>query len=193
MLLKWLGLAALLYVLIPVRLSAQNVSAYGPSPYSPSETVRNFIAWYGRNMQVLSDGALIDMRPGNGENEEVSYYRINQKEAESYFWVLTQCGFFSKKYIIAQRIRIQKADEYFKQHPQNEGPPEGFQWDPFLLTQDDCASDLAKSTQLKIITRGKRKTTAKVYAYFPVCRISYWYTLSWESGRWRIDRIERPD
>jgi len=158
----------------------------------PEETVHAFVKWYGNNWKKLEKAESNTINMGALElkkNQEPPFYTIDFKGVEIYISTLSQTGFFSEKYFEALRAWFKEADENFKSNPQNDGPPEGFQYDRFFLTQEDFLQDIKNIDNIKITGKLLKKNNADVHMHFPHCDMTYRYCLSYKKGKWQIDSI----
>lgn len=184
---KYLFLLLLCLILFKNQAIAQNTTQK-----PPEEIVRTFVKWYSRNWEKLEKSETNTINMGSLElkkNREPPFYAINFQGVEKYITMLSQTGFFSEKYFEALRNWFKDADKNFKANPQNDGPPEGFQYDRFFLTQDDFLQDIKNIDNIKITGKLLKKNNADVRMHFPLCNITYRYGLSYKKGKWQIDSI----
>ncbi|MDF2514820.1 MAG: amino terminal protease family protein [Sphingobacterium sp.] len=156
------------------------------------EKICSFVRWYGENWEKLSklesniiDAGALKLK----ENEESAPYSVNFDEVEKYINELTNTGFFSEDYLTAQRQQFGEIASNFKKNPQNEGPPEGFQYDRFFLTQEDFLQDIVNIDGITLSESKLTENATTVYMHFPVCDQTYCYRLSIKEGKWQIDSI----
>ncbi|RQO31961.1 hypothetical protein DBR32_03930 [Taibaiella sp. KBW10] len=159
----------------------------------PAETVRAFVKWYGTHWEKCSSLETNTINMGVlalKEKEENPPYSINFKGVEAYIGALSETGFFSEKYFETLRNWFKDADHNFKENPQNDGPPEGFQYDRFFLTQEDFLKDIKNIDKIAINEKLLDHNTADVRMHFPYCNITYHYLLSNKNGKWYINAIQ---
>lgn len=183
----------LLLLLLCAMFLKTYATAQNHKQSTPAATVRAFAKWYGANwekMNALEAGTINMGFFELKEGEENPPYSINFKGVAQYIKMLSATGFFSEKYLVMQRQAFKDADKNFKENPQNDGPPEGFQWDRFFLTQEDFLQDIKNIDKIKIKEKLLKNNTADVYMYFPHCNMTYHYRLSGEKGKWQIDSIK---
>lgn len=91
--------------------------------------VVGFLNWYKRNIDSIYQIQFVKVEPNKP-------YRIDYKEANRFFSVLKNSGFFSDFFIQDLLKYFKKRDEIFEKNRQSDGPPWGFSSDLFLYCQD---------------------------------------------------------
>ncbi|PUB25899.1 hypothetical protein C8J95_11266 [Elizabethkingia sp. YR214] len=163
-----------------------------PEQRTASETIRSFVKWYGENWEKLSRLESNAINTGISDPKEKtipSLYSINFREVEKYIAELSSTCFFSEEYLEVQRQQFEDADTYFKENPQYEGPPEGFQYDRFFLTQEDFFEDIKNIDNIRITEKLLKNNATNVRMYLSHCNMTYSYLLSMQKGEWQIDSI----
>lgn len=97
--------------------------------------VRKFLNWYKQEHNGLDTILLVDFT-GKGKTAQ---YRVNFPNADQYLQRLKASGYLSDSYISHQQQYFKKADETLVAHKQKSGPPEGFDYDLVLFSQDPDA------------------------------------------------------
>jgi len=156
---------------------------------SDIKTVKDFLNWYKTNQEKLYQfqcikGGILS------ENETTQNYYIDFQEVDKEVKFLSDSKLFTKDFLNQYRQKYVDGAEYFKQNPQNDGPPYGFDYDYFFMTQDDYEPDLKNISKIKFDSAPKDKSTNYVSFHLDICGMTYRYTLKKEAGDWRIDKIE---
>lgn len=155
------------------------------------KVVKNFMKWYIENMNILYQFNTIDGGPMSvKENEEAENYFVNFTEVEKYIVELKKSCFLSDNFLQEKRQTFIDGDKYFKENPENDGPPIGFDYDPFFLTQDVFEEDLPNIEKTKYTVRQNDKFNSEVEFYLPIPDIKYRYTLKLIDSKWVIEKIE---
>ena len=149
----------------------------------PAKTVINFLKWYRENEKELSKIQMVNMPPIEETN---SFYTVNFDETERYLTELKKSGFVSDKYLERRRDYFKKADIKLRQDPVNDGPPDGFEFDLILLTQD-IDDTLEAINNPKLISSQITKDNAIVKLDI-MMRLEY--KLSKQGDKWLIDHIQ---
>lgn len=100
----------------------------------PFGTVVHFLKWYRKNYTSNLLRNLVNNADANTDTTKP--YSVNFKETERYLSDLKSSGFLSEKFLNTWRNYFRECDDYFIQHPQYDGPPDGFNYDLILNTQD---------------------------------------------------------
>ncbi len=149
----------------------------------PVKTVINFLKWYKENEKRLSKIQLVNMPPIEETN---SFYTVNFDETERYLTELKESGFVSDKYLEQWRDYFKKADIKLRQDPVNDGPPDGFEFD-FILRTQDIDETLEAINNPKLISSQIIKDNAIVKLNI-VMRLEY--KLTKHGDKWLIDDIQ---
>jgi hypothetical protein len=148
----------------------------------PLETVKSFLHWYKANENKLYQFNTID--GGDGTN-----YSVNFGEVKKEIDFLNKSNLFSRRFIDNYENRYKEGDLYFKEHPQNDGPPYGFDYDFFFMTQDDYDTDLQNIDKIAFALNRQNDTLCYVVFHLKNCGMTYKYTLK-KNQIWQIDNIE---
>lgn len=165
--------------------SETNTPVTSEAETSPETTILNFLKWYKDNGTNLA----IDLVSGNsgGEWDSTKFYAVNFPATEKYLKTLTETGMLSNKYADKWRDYFKKCDKQFKDQPQNDGPPEGFEYDFVLFSQEDPG--LSELDKIKFDVLKKDANLAQIQVNFP-SDYHYNYHLSKRGQHWTIDNIE---
>jgi len=143
------------------------------------KTIRGFLKWYKANYKKSSAFRLVG-------TDKSGYYFVDKKVCEKYLSHLKSSGYISEHYIKKWREYFSEMEKKFKDNPQNEGPPEGFDYDLISGTQEpELFYSPSEYLKLAIIKVDKYKVVIKT--------IDIWvhqFTMSKSNGEWKIDDIE---
>ncbi|HEX5625284.1 MAG TPA: hypothetical protein VFX48_04640 [Saprospiraceae bacterium] len=94
-----------------------------------TETISGFLGWYKTNYDSAISFRWVT-------SDAKGYYLVNTENCEAWLKFLAGSGFLSEKYLNDGRRYFEKESANLREHPQNEGPPEGFNMDLVLWTQE---------------------------------------------------------
>lgn len=152
---------------------------------APDQTVLNFLNWYKNNGRNLANNLVLN---SSGENwDSTKFYAVNFPATETYLKILTSTNMLSGKYADKWRDYFKKCDQNFKANPQNDGPPEGFEYDFIVFSQEDPGLDDLSKAKFEVTERSN--TQSHVLVKFP-SDYQYKYWLSKDGQFWKIDDIE---
>ncbi|MCV2485743.1 hypothetical protein OD917_12455 [Flavobacterium sp. SH_e] len=154
------------------------------------ELVKNFMKWYIENLDKLYKFKTIGGGESVAENEEPKNYFVNFSEVEKYIVALKQSGFLTENFLKNEKQTFIDGDKYFKENPENDGPPYGFDYDRFFFTQETFEEDLPNIEKIKYVVNQKDSFNSEVKFYLPICGINYKYSLKNIDRKWFIDKIE---
>ncbi|MFB9078205.1 hypothetical protein ACFFLS_17160 [Flavobacterium procerum] len=157
------------------------------------ELVKNFMKWYIKNLDALYKFNTIAGGGNVAENEEPQNYYVDFNEVENYIVALKESGFLTDNFLKNEKQTFIEGDKYFKEHPENDGPPYGFDYDRFFFTQDAFEEDLPNIDKSKYYVSQKDEFNSEVKFYLPICGINYKYSLKKINDKWFIDKIEPID
>ena len=155
----------------------------------PVTTVINFLKWYKINKHKL--GAIEMVNNAYKEHDSTKYYSVNFKETERYLAELKKSNFFSDKYIFDMKGYFENSEVDFKAHPENDGPPKGFDHD-FIMQTPNPDEDLKDLDKLQLTYGNGSADKGSVCLEFP-SKFTLRYLLIKIKGRWLIDEIESCD
>ncbi len=152
-----------------------------------TKPIRGFLAWYKSNYLRLYEYLLT-------YSDSNKNYRVNKINSEKYLKEIQSTGFVSKEFIRLWREYINSQDEKFKMNPQNEGPPEGFDFDLMLNTQEP-EEVLNKIPQIEYKLIEVKNNTSIVHADTKMKDWIYVIELIKIRDKWYIDYIslKEPD
>ncbi|THU39745.1 hypothetical protein FAM09_14725 [Niastella caeni] len=99
-----------------------------------TNTIMAFLKWYKTNYEIVNpmQDAVVSLK-GDSAN---AIYRVDFDAAEKYLATLRASGFFSERFLQRTLQYFKGADVNLVKTKQNDGPPEGFEFDFLLLTQE---------------------------------------------------------
>ena len=149
-----------------------------PDAQQASQTVLTFLNWYKTHIQAVNRFPLVNQQAGKP-------YSVNLKNGERYLAYLKSSHLLTDTYLNQWRTYFNERDAGFRLNPQDEGPPDGFEYDLVMLTQD-VDNQLASLKSLKInkVTIVKNKATV-VLTLLGV----YEFRLVWQNDHWLINEI----
>ncbi len=152
--------------------------------------VKNFMKWYIKNMDMLGKFDVIGGGPMDAkENEEPENYYVDFKEAEKYISELKKSGFLTDNILKNEKKSFLEAEKYYKENPENDGPPYGFDYDHFFLTQEAFEEDLLNIDKSKYAINQKDDFNSEVTFVLPISG-GYKYSLKKIGIKWFIEKIE---
>ncbi len=151
---------------------------------SPETTILNFLKWYKHNGINLANDLVNN---SGGTWDSTKFYSVNFPATEKYLKTLTDTRMVSNKYTNKWRDYFKKCDQHFKDQPANDGPPEGFEYDFILFSQEDPGLNELDKTMFEVIK--KDANSAQILIHFP-SDYHYKYHLSKLGQNWTIDDIE---
>jgi len=93
------------------------------------QTVVSFLAWYKNHIQEANRIPLVNQTEGEP-------YSVNLENGERYLRYLKSSHLLTDAYLNNWITYFKERQEAFRQSPQSEGPPMGFDFDLVMLTQD---------------------------------------------------------
>ncbi|MFL9483164.1 hypothetical protein ACI6Q2_10345 [Chitinophagaceae bacterium LWZ2-11] len=166
-------------------------SARTDTAAQPAMVAKHFLKWYRDNLDTLYKIKTIAGGPAdNSDDKTAKNYFVDFKEVDKYLSTFKKTGFVSDKFIAGEHKAFIEADRGFKKNPANDGPPNGFDYDHILLTQEDYTKDLANLDNIPFTAHQSTSNTAEVTFSLPNCGMKYKYLLSKENSDWLIDEIK---
>ena len=154
----------------------------------PAATAYNFLTWYKKNQDNVNAIGFID----NDEAvDSTKFYSVNLPATEEYLSALNKSGFVSKAYLDDWRKYFRQQADSLRAHPQNDGPPNGFQFDLVTRSQEpeiylENPRKAQQHTQLLAPNRALVRLDFTTQAEYPDYRFFY---LSRPNSKWLIDSI----
>jgi len=142
-----------------------------------TKTVKEFLTWYKNNYtQTNSFGFTYQDKQGN--------YHVSVQQGEEYLKYLKSSGYISDVYVNLWMQYFKDKSDYLEKNPQNEGPPEGFEFDLVLITQEPelVFKEIEKMKCTAIERKGDK-------AILQIDGLGYNIDLSKENGKWMIEYI----
>jgi hypothetical protein len=152
------------------------------------ETVLSFLKWYKNNYENINKIETVNNTPSASNYDSTKFYSVNFESTENYLNYLKSSGYISDKYLSLWRAYFKKCDDDFKNNPVNDGPPDGFDYDWVLITQEtDYAFEKIETAVItKVVIKNNeaevRLTIDKDWAYK--------YELTYDRKNWLIDSID---
>ncbi len=161
-----------------------------PENYSfdkqPAKTIMDFLKWYRDHMNIQT--GLVNNSNGD-THDSTKFYTVNFEATENYLSVLKSTEFISDRYVEKWRGYFKKCDKDFRDNPTNDGPPDGFEYD-FIMLSQEYDEDLENLEKSKIVSQSELANNATIRIHFPNGN-KLIYILSKYEGHWRIDDIVR--
>jgi hypothetical protein len=153
----------------------------------PEAIAMNFLIWYCNNRNNLT--AIRMVNNASGESfDSTKFYSVNFQATEKYLYDIKESGFVSSAYIDHWKRYFFKADQQFKSNPQNDGPPENFEYDLILQSQE-IDEDLESISKTKVESKTVQGDKAYVSIRLPSGQKLKFF-LSRQGQSWLIDLIQ---
>lgn len=92
------------------------------------KVVEEFLKWYKENYGKISEFSLVDTSR--------EFYSVDLSTCEEYLQLLNNSGYISHSYIKKWRTYFEKYSEQYKTALYSDGPPDSFEYDFILNTQE---------------------------------------------------------
>jgi hypothetical protein len=142
-----------------------------------------FLKWYKQNYDAVNSPNTVNI-PETDDPD--LFYRVNFEGTEEYLYLLKSSGFISDTYLETWRDYFKKCDANFLKSKQNDGPPDGFEFD-FVLWTQEIGSTL-ESIDAIVITKTDEKGNTCFVEVDISMRLGFYLTKY--NGLWLIDSIE---
>jgi hypothetical protein len=154
----------------------------------PVRTVRQYLRWCATHQNTLPNDFIL-----NGDGQDTTkFYAVNFSGTESWLMAVQNSGLVSEMYLNGWRAHFRQYADSLRLHPQNDGPPAGFEFDFLTLSQepDEQVAELLSGTatvteasamQAVVQTRGPRHEGWQAGLDFELNKDA--------NGRWLIDKI----
>lgn len=148
------------------------------------QTVISFLKWYKANYKEVNNYELVNYK--ESMNDSTKYYSVNFAETDKYLEKLKSSKLLSIEYLETWKSHFIKCEQNFQENPQNDGPPEGFDYDLVILTQeiDETLSSIEKPIVINV-SESSEKATVNLKIYMELS-----FKLTKIDGNWLIDKIE---
>ena len=93
------------------------------------QTVKGFLSWYKNNYIIANSFGLT-------YQDKDGFYHVSLSQGKKYLSFLKSSGFISEKYTEIWFQYFKDKSAYMKENLQKEGPPDGFEFDLVLITQE---------------------------------------------------------
>jgi hypothetical protein len=152
--------------------------------HQPAEYVVNFLKWYNKHEKRLADNHLVY----NVTSEDpAKVYSVNFDATEDYLSTIRESGFVSREYVRYMRRYFKQCEEHFKKNPQSDGPPDGFDLDLVMWSQE-YDDDLAHPDSATVMLQKIEGDKAHVRLGF-TSGSNLDYRLSKSGSKWMLDKI----
>jgi len=156
------------------------------------ELVKSFLEWYKMNRDIIYE---IDMIKGgyvsDGFDSYVSngFYRVDMDECRKFLEMFKSTGYVSDKFINHWSDYFKYYEQHFKENEIDDGPPDGFDYDLILLTQE-MVEALRTIPYLMKIEEIRRNDTNHSAIKVNLNSISLIFELSRNAEKkWQLDMI----
>lgn len=153
----------------------------------PEDIPFKFLIWYKANKDKLRAFEMVN-NAGEESFDSTKFYAVNFQETEKYLSAVEKSGFVSSIFIENWRKYFVMAEKQFKLSPQNDGPPENFEYD-LLLQSQDADEDLEVIEKSKMLSKTVQNERAVIILVLPFGQ-QLKFTLSRVSENWLIDSME---
>ncbi|MGB4959856.1 MAG: hypothetical protein WBO36_10305 [Saprospiraceae bacterium] len=143
-----------------------------------TKTIKGFLLWYKSNYKKANS-------VGFTKSDNKGNYVVDMVACNKYLSILKSSTFISESYISDWRKYFESKSESFKDNPQNEGAPEGFDMDLVLITQEpELILNNVKHLKFRVKEMHKSTAIMEVVGDSP-----YNFEMSKIKGKWMIDYI----
>ena len=176
--LNWAGSDSPAKIMANTQSDAATNSGVSPDAQQARQTVVSFLAWYKNHMHEANRIPLVNQAAGKP-------YSVNMKNGERYLAYLKSSQLLTDAYLNQWRTFFKERQAGFRQSPQSEGPPTGFDYDLVMLNQDvDMQFAALKSLKMGKVVISNNKATVG----FTLLDV-YEFRLVRQNGRWLINEI----
>lgn len=173
----------------PVQHAPTTTAVEAKAGTNPVSVTQSFLIWYRDHYAKLNEFKTIrgGVDPDSGADE--GNYHVDFKEVDRYIAFLRGSGCLSERLLQGERQTFVEGEKHFLAEPENDGPPYGFDYDHFFLTQEAFEDDLADVGKIDFAVMPLGDGHTQVTFYLPLTNIRYAYYLRRIDGVWKIDRI----
>lgn len=150
-----------------------------------AQTTIEFLKWYRDHIKELSQITLINQ---TDQGNTTQSYSVNFPGTQAYLEAFKQSGYVSNQYINSWQDYFQKSEQAFKDSPQHEGPPQGFDYD-FVFNSQDYEEELTQMEQLTITPLSIDSQKSTLLVAFPTSH-QLKFGLTKQADKWMIDQIK---
>jgi len=186
------GLFLILAVLLlsdctrPGSIKKEPISSSLALNQEPTQTVISFLKWYRQHYDTINQFQLVNNYRSTDKYDSTRFYSVNFSETEKYLSEIKESGYVSDQYIKKWKSYFLNRELNFKANLQNEGPPDGFEFD-FILRDQEPKYTLEGIESIKLISAEITSTSANVIINITM---ELNFTLTRHYGKWLIDDIE---
>lgn len=176
---------------LALQAASGSLSA-APAANSPEKTVRKYLNWYSAHYDKLPTNFITTV----GGKDTLGYYAVDLQVTENWLTAVRNSGFLSDAYLQNWRTYFKQYADTLRLHPQNDGPPLGFEYDFLMLSQeaDTKAAELQAGTFTTKLLNSAHATVAALGPQHEGWREGMTFTLSKSAtGEWQIDTMRIPD
>lgn len=142
------------------------------------QTIQQFLFWYKKNYWEVN-------KTGLSFVNKKGCYEVDTAACARYLDVLMGSGYLSFNYKKLWQDYFFSKAEWWKTNPQSEGPPEGFDYDLVLLTQEpELFFDKPDTLTYKVEEITPTLAVISVKADWTL-----YFELTYAKGKWKIDYI----
>lgn len=174
----------------PAQTATTPPAAAATPAADPAQAVRTFLGWYAARMD---SPALYEEFVKHENGVDTLNYYVDSQATETWLTKLQATGMFSDAFLQGWRQHFREAAQELKRHPLNDGPPPGFDYDFFMLSQEPnlIATDLqAGSFQTVNTGAGRARVLARGRKHEEGHYAGLDFVLSrTPDQRWQIDSI----
>lgn len=157
---------------------------------TPEAVVISFLTWYKDKEKIIEKIDLINNFTNSYDSAK--FYSVNFDSTNKYLSLIKASGFVSNNYVKKWLDYFIESDKRLKANPQNDGVPDGFEYN-FIMHSQDWEDALKQLDKVKIIRREIRSKNATVIVRFDSDIYSNYqleYDLTKENEIWLIDEIK---
>lgn len=132
----------------PLKIESAATSNICNTSKTCINTIKGFLEWYKTNFDRMTSlqNSVVSL------DSNSTQYRVNFANAEKYLAALRSSRFFSDKFLQDKLQYFKDADKNLVKGKQNDGPPEGFDYDLLLYTQEpEAVLDKYNSLKTEVI------------------------------------------
>lgn len=142
------------------------------------QTIQQFLFWYKNSYWEVN-------KTGLSFVNKKGFYEVDSAACARYLDLLMDSGYLSSNYKKLWQDYFYSKAEWWKINPQTEGPPEGFDYDLVLLTQEpELFFDKPDSLLYKVEEITPTLAVISVKADWTL-----FFEMTYEKGKWKIDYI----
>ncbi len=162
----------------PTSLKNQSTLKVESDSVKMIKVIKGFLKFYKKHYKKANnfDFTITDDK-GN--------YKVNLADCRKYLEYLKSSKYISENYVKEWMKYFEERSNHFKENHQNEGPPEGFDYDLLLNSQEpELIFNYINELKFKIKETSKEKSTIIMTGAW-----SYTVTMSNLNEKWKIDAL----